>query len=408
MSVLAELLPTNAQGRISDGQQSITWQTLFAQAKSLKNPVTIWPADNSIESLINLVAVISADKLAVPYNPRFSASQLSAIQQTNNFGETFPKDLVTGIFTSGSTGTPKLVGHSLNNHIANAKRAHQINPTLASSRWHMSLPIFHIGGLAVFFRSLLAGCDLWLHGRVDNASFLRGESITHASCVATQLQRLAQQPLNDLALQTLLVGGGPVPSNLLTLPLPIRYTYGMSELSSQACTQGSDGKMHWLCDYQFDEQDQLLMRGDTLFAGYIEGNQLQHPKPWFTSTCSTNKWFASHDTGFFDDAWLTITGRIDNQFISGGENIQPEAIERLLVNHQHIQQAVVVPVADAEYGQRPFAFVQTRLSSDDIAAYCQQHLPSFMRPVAFAPLHYEQLKPNRKQLTQEAEALIHG
>lgn len=415
--MLNALLPSTATGRIyycnhndagnRDRYQSISWQTLLNNAPTVSAPALFWPAHNTLASITALVSALQSGALAVPYNPKFSSQQIAAIRQKNNFDAAFPSGLSTAIFTSGSTAAPKLVAHTLANHLANASKAQTINATTPTSRWHMSLPMFHIGGLAVFFRSLLAGCDLVLGGRVDDAEFLRQQKITHASCVATQLQRLAEQNLDNLALQCLLVGGGPVPKHLLSLPLPLRYTYGMSELSSQACTERSDGTMQWLCKHRFNEQGELLVSGDTLFQGYLDDNLLQ--------TQGTE--FATKDVGVYHDTWLQIHGRVDNQFISGGENIQPEAIEACLLTHPNIIEAVVVGVDDATYGKRPFAFVRLRNASNSDAAqhsidqskidqHSQAYLPSYMRPIGYAQLNYSQLKPSRAALTAEANAKV--
>lgn len=52
-----------------------------------------------------------------------------------------------------------------------------------------------------------------------------------------------------------------------------------------------------------------------------------------------------------------VEGRLDNLFISGGENIQPETIEQRLVDHPAVAQALVVPVPSDEWGHRPAAFI---------------------------------------------------
>ena len=61
-----------------------------------------------------------------------------------------------------------------------------------------------------------------------------------------------------------------------------------------------------------------------------------------------------------DEGYLTVIGRRDNRFFSGGETIHPEEIERTLTDHDGVEQAVVVPIPDEEFGQRCVAFVQPR------------------------------------------------
>jgi O-succinylbenzoic acid--CoA ligase len=83
-----------------------------------------------------------------------------------------------------------------------------------------------------------------------------------------------------------------------------------------------------------------------------------------------------------------ILGRRDHQFISGGENVQPERIEDVLRRHPAIAQAVVVPRADAEFGQRPVAFLDAtgEIQQDSLRTWLRQYLSPWELPVAFYPL----------------------
>ena len=78
-----------------------------------------------------------------------------------------------------------------------------------------------------------------------------------------------------------------------------------------------------------------------------------------------------------------ITGRIDNQFSSGGENIQPEQIEQQLLQHPAVAQAIVVPVPDDEWGMRCACFIdwqQSSISFNELANWLRQFLPAYMLP----------------------------
>jgi len=147
---------------------------------------------------------------------------------------------------------------------------------------------------------------------------------------------------------------------------------------------------------------EILVRGRTLFTGYVEGDQFIQP-------FAQEGWFTTGDLGYVDEAGrLNVTGRKDNRFISGGENIQPEEIEAALNAVSGVVQAVVVPVADDEFGQRPVAFVQMdgELDSQAIRTSLETTLPRFKLPVAIyqwpAP---KGAKPSRTVLLQQAERL---
>lgn len=355
-------------------------------------------APNTLNSLLKICALIELKAIAVPYNPKFSPLQLENILQQNNYAflinaegtyclsERFVKsdsELATGIFTSGSTGNPKLVCHQLCNHLENAKAASKINLTNAGDHWHLSLPLFHIGGLSVLFRTLLAGASLTIGGRVEDPDFLVNAGITHASMVPTQLHRFRSNYAgHELCLKAVLVGGGPTSDELLNaLPeLPLRRTYGMSEISSQACTQGTDGSMHLLecVKLRFTNDSEIQLAGQSLFAGYLEDNKL----------LKLDDWFNTGDIGYWQNDQLYITGRRDNMFISGGENIQPEAIEKQLLKIEGIKHALVVPIPCQEYGQRPFAWLDCSVafSQDELQNALSKSLPGYMIPVAFAQI----------------------
>ncbi len=69
-------------------------------------------------------------------------------------------------------------------------------------------------------------------------------------------------------------------------------------------------------------------------------------------------WFATRDRGALRAGRLSVIGRLDNLFFSGGEGIQPEEVERVILAHPQVQQVFIVPQDDIEYGQRPVAVVE--------------------------------------------------
>ncbi|MGL5536750.1 MAG: AMP-binding enzyme, partial [Aeromonas veronii] len=111
----------------------------------------------------------------------------------------------------------------------------------------------------------------------------------------------------------------------------------------------------------------------------------------------------TRDKGRFTAAGeLLAEGRLDNLFISGGENIQPETIEQRLVDHPAVAQALVVPVTSDEWGQRPAAFIDWHgepVPDSELAAWIRSTLPGFMVPDHWLPWPDlgGNLKPQRKQ-----------
>jgi O-succinylbenzoic acid--CoA ligase len=147
---------------------------------------------------------------------------------------------------------------------------------------------------------------------------------------------------------------------------------------------------------KISDEGEILVKGQTLFEGYWEGEGLR--RPW-----DKEGWFATGDLGSLGgDGTLTVSGRRDTMFICGGENIHPEEIERHLCQIDGIVQAIVVPVEDEEFGARPAAFIQTtkemRLSKKEILTSLRDRLPSFKVPVqihTWPAIVRTGIKPNR-------------
>ncbi len=110
--------------------------------------------------------------------------------------------------------------------------------------------------------------------------------------------------------------------------------------------------------------------------------------------------------------YLTVTGRKDNMFISGGENIYPEIIEAALLLLDSIEEAVIIGMDDPEFGNRPVAFFKTskKLKIEDLKKSLRDSLPGYMIPVAFYELPDEDkqggIKFNKLKLKQLAEKNI--
>ena len=118
------------------------------------------------------------------------------------------------------------------------------------------------------------------------------------------------------------------------------------------------------------------------------------------SVVDEDGWFHTKDLGELDENHqLVVKGRIDNMFISGGENIHPENIERAMVQAFDIRQVVVVPKPDSEFGARPIAFVQGNSTGRlaDHFADLTQRIRNSSRGTRLGPTNIqESIKINRK------------
>ena len=302
-----------------------------------------------------------------------------------------PADIM---FTSGSSGERKAAAHSFGNHYYSALAANEHIPVAPGDRWLLSLPLYHVGGLGILWRTFLAGGTVVVPDpSTDLADSLRKFNITHVSLVSTQLHRLLNDPKNVGVLQkmkAILIGGSAIPDVLVRKAvdarLPVHVTYGLTEMASQVATSKRLTKENPLpvgqilrsTQVRISDDHEILVKGKTLFQGYVKEERVE-------PTLDKQGWFHTGDLGCLnDDGTLTVLGRKDNMFISGGENIQPEEIERHLCHIEGIVQAVVVPVKSEEFGARPVAFVQTkegtRISKKEIQSFLRSYLPSLKLP----------------------------
>ena len=300
----------------------------------------------------------------------------------------------TILFTSGSTGDQKAALHTFGSHYHNALGSNANIALRTGDRWLHSLPLYHVGGLSILFRCLLARATVALpqHG-IPLGEAIARLGATHVSLVSTQLLRLLREDAGIGGLRAVLMGGGPVPATLVdeavARGLPIHTSYGLTEMASQVTTTPPGaplGELHTSGralpgrEVSISEDGEILVRGETLFVGYVDGEKIDRP-------IDAEGWFHTGDLGMLDEeGYLHVRGRRGNLFISGGENIQPEEIEAALCRLAGIDEAVVVPVPDQEFGHRPVAFVRTEDGKPrDVVPELEKVLPRFKIPIAFHP-----------------------
>jgi acyl-CoA synthetase (AMP-forming)/AMP-acid ligase II len=130
------------------------------------------------------------------------------------------------------------------------------------------------------------------------------------------------------------------------------------------------------------ENDEILVRGAMLMRGYRNA----------ASTIDPDGWLHTGDLGRVTaDGRLHIAGRRGDLIISGGENIWPEPIERVLATLEGVRDCAVIGVPDREWGQRVVAVLETdnalHIPVDTVRATVKEHLPAFMAPRDVTYMH---------------------
>lgn len=345
----------------------------IGQRIKILNSAFIWLADKSKHPDLTSLAIdfdIAEGEIIAPEPLKIDAQKVSNI-----------------IFTSGSSGQPKAVMHCFSNHYYSALASQTVIALQAGDRYLLSLPLFHISGIATVMRTLIAGATLLLSSQRLGVTLLKREGVTHLSLVSTQLYRLlskADFQAKTLPLKHLLLGGSTFSERLLTETrergFVYHLSYGLSEMSSQVATSTNSNKLQLLPDLQVKiVNNEIYLRGKMRFVGYYNGDLRSDRLP-------ERQWFASKDSGSLIGKQLIISGRKDRLIISGGENIQAEELESVLLNFAYVKQAHVVAVTDPVFGERPAAFidwVDGEVKQAQLKSYLQDKLTTYKRPIHY-------------------------
>ena len=268
------------------------------------------------------------------------------------------------VTTSGSSGDPKGVILTAGNIAAALASSRARLGNDASDRWLLCLPLYHIAGLSVVWRSLAAGGSVLIHDRFDAASVagaLKDGAVSMASLVPTMLHRVLEvDPGPYEGVKAVLLGGGPATRDLIGLALeaglPVLTTYGTTETCSQVATvsPGTEREAMGTVGLPLDEMavtfedGEILVDGPAVSPGYLGEPRRVGPH-------------RTRDLGYLDDAGrLLVTGRKDEIILTGGEKVAPHLVEAVLESFPSISRAVVMGVPDDDWGQAVVAVVESK------------------------------------------------
>lgn len=396
MRVGAVLVPLNARltaAELGERVDRADLSVLVAEDRTLERAVAAGDRAD--------VPVVSADG-----DHEGARDLLSVAPETYDLPAMTPNDVQAMLFTSGTTGTPKAVALTATNLAVSAGASAFRLGVLPDDRWYVPLPMYHMGGLAPVYRSVLYGTSVVVEESGDGFDprrTLDGMHAADATCVSmvpTVLQRILESGSGNpfpSSLRFVLLGGAKAPRSLLKAcvdrGVPVAPTYGMTETSSQIATAaprearesvGTVGSPLVFTDVTVVDEDdhpveagetgEIVVSGPTVTAGY------------YGDVASTRESFCTHgfrtgDVGYRDDdGRLFVLNRADDRIVSGGENVDPGEVLDVLLNHPMVEDAAVMGLPDEEWGERVAALVVGEVEKPELLDFLDDRLAGFKKP----------------------------
>jgi O-succinylbenzoic acid--CoA ligase len=314
-----------------------------------------------------------------------------------------PDDPFLLLYTSGTTGRPKAACLTRAALAASADASQRLLGDAPSDCWLLCLPLHHVAGLSILVRSALSGACVEIQPRFDVEPVSRALTcggVSHVSLVPTQLRRLLDAGLGPGPdLRVALLGGAAASPELLAeargAGWPVAPTYGLTEAASQVATNPPGDVASGLAPLPGtrvailgeadvpcgrDAVGEICVRGPMLTRGYWR-------RPEETARALRDGWLHTGDLGRLDAAGrLHVIERRADLIVSGGENVYPAEVERVLLAHPAVAEAGVAGVPDPELGARPCAWLVARgdePSDSALRQHCRERLAAYKIPARF-------------------------
>lgn len=289
--------------------------------------------------------------------------------------------------TSGTSGRARPIGLTYGNFLWSAVGSAFNLGVDPADRWLCCLPLYHVAGLSILMRSVVYGTGAVIHDGFDPdrvAGSLEHDGVTLVSLVTTQLVGLLEAGVDLSGPRALVVGGGPVPVDVIEEAsgrgATVVQTYGMTETCSQVTTlapseartrAGSAGRP-LLTTHLRIQDGEILVQGPTVAPG----------------TADEDGWLHTGDLGRIDDdGFLYVEDRLGDLIVTGGENVVPAEIEEVLLRHPDVADAAAIGRPDARWQEAVTAVVVMRdgiePDAEGLREHCAAGLAGFKVPKRF-------------------------
>jgi acyl-CoA synthetase (AMP-forming)/AMP-acid ligase II len=318
-----------------------------------------------------------------------------------------PDEPAMFLYTSGSTGTPKGVVLSHQSHIWVVETRLE-GQDIAAHRFLVAAPLYHMNALAVSQLACAGHATIVLLPQFTAPAYIAAigrhrctwltavppmiammlrehELMSHADLASVQFVRMGSAPVSQSLMQALHralpqarvtnaygtteagpVVFGPHPHGLAQPEASVGYPH-----PKVAVRLNADGNRE-------ADQGELEMKSPALMLGY-------HNRPDLPVPVTADGFYRTGDVFRRDaDGFYYFLGRTDDMFVSGGENIYPADVERMLERHPAVAQACVVPIEDDIKGQKPVAFIIAKpgvsVDAEEIKRFALANAPAYQHP----------------------------
>lgn len=389
--------------------------------ESNDNKIVLLRNSNDLEFIFNLYQIYKGGFLPILISPLTTDSEIAdfikrfspcgvldgGIFKKTGESNLFPKlneSDAAVILTSGSSGKPKAVVHTFLSLFNAATRANCSMGVDGQDRWLLSLPLHHISGFSILYRSIVGSIPLILAESLNPADKEFGNALriapTLVSFVPSQLRDfITSWKIEATNFRHILVGGSAVDPSLIKSSIDADFklskVYGSSETAAFIAVTGYNSLKEDInsASRPLDgvtvsvEDGELIVETDQLFNRYLDDDAL-------TSDKLVDGKFHTGDVVEIDSKGLfKITGRKNRFIISGGLNVDPQEVERIILTFPGIIEVFVFSVVNEKWGEAVSALLKTdgEIDFQDFHSYLKSHLmvykiPKYYRIVDEIPL----------------------
>lgn len=337
------------------------------------------------------------------------SKQMNSYQGDPELYEAGPDDIAMILYTSGTTGKSKGAMISWRQIHWNSINTEISLELTGQDCAFVNTPFYHTGGWHVLLTPLIHhGGKLVLQPEFDAAQcneLIEKEGITILFGIPTMLRMMMEESnfddLDASSVRFAICGGESCPIPIINRykekGIPIRQGYGLTEAGPNCYSlpaedairkKGSVGFPNFhigvkIVDDNNQEVSQgevgeLLMKGPHVFAGYWQNQEA-------TDEAIDDGWVHTGDLFRCDeDGYYYMVGRKKEMYISGGENVYPVQVEKVIYEHQLVAQVAVIGVPDEQWGEAGCAFVvlkeNAQLTEQELKEYCRDYLAGYQIP----------------------------